>query len=137
MKQMLMLTILLTIGCGGATTHITTKPDTPKTKFTLEVARLGDHILLHYPIGMGEWREVCVKHEGRDDDKQNPGDYLPWSHISCWQPRFVTEQYSLRDGALTVEAVLWTVKDGVEKQWIIKKTRTRPEEGSNGIADEE
>ena len=49
---------------------------------------------------------VCVTVRGKDDDRQNPGDYIEWLTHSCWKPRFRVEEYRLRPNAYTVQGVL-------------------------------
>ena len=90
-------------GCAPVTV-LTTPPLAPT--FSLTVARAATHITLRYPTNVGEWRVVCVTVRGKDDDRQNPGDYIEWLTHSCWKPRFRVEEYRLRPNAYTVQGVL-------------------------------
>lgn len=88
--------------------------------------------MLHYPKGV-EWIEVCVMSEGRVDDKYQPGEYTQWWETTCWNPRFVWEEYPFRPGALKVQATL-KIRDGeVEELLRTGVINVRPEESGFGI----
>ena len=82
--------------------------------FTITLYRNSNGVTLRYPKGENiHWLDVCVLSEGKVSDRFNPDNAIPWSQVSCWEPRFSLEQYTFRPGALRAQAVLM-IKDGEE-----------------------
>lgn len=92
--------------------------------FSLTVHRNGDAITLRYPeADKLRWVEVCVESEGKYADRSE------WYDLSCWEPRFVTEERRLKDGALHVRATLEITEDGHHSKLRTPVMQVRPETG--------
>ena len=70
---------------------------------------------------------MCVWQTGMVDDKQNPGEYLPWWKMSCWVPRFRLEDFKLDSSTYQVWAVLTTEKGDKPTEWVTPHIQVKPE----------
>ena len=75
--------------------------------FSMTVSQDLTRVMLRYPVSEGvSWLQVCVESEGRGEQDE------PWYTNSCWEPRFVTEEYPLVPNAYHVRAHLTIDQDG-------------------------
>lgn len=97
--------------------------------FILTVNQSGTRVALHYPKDESvQWVETCVYSEGKVNDKTSPGDFIPWTSVSCWPPRFALEEMPLMAGALRARASLEIKEGGVSRILWTTTVQVRPEE---------
>ena len=79
--------------------------------FSITLSQSGTNVVLRYPTGDKlQWLEVCVETAGY-------GKSGEWNTLSCWIPRFKTEDFKLNYGTVRIKAHLHISEDG-HRSWL-------------------